>query len=113
MSTVTPGCLVQGVLAQNTDVVIYTVPAGKKALIDQMSAANTDASTRTLTVNVVPSGGSVSAANQVTPGASIAANTAVSLSEMKSQILEAGDFISIKASAADLIAVRISGRLVS
>lgn len=83
------------------------------AIIDKFTATNTDSNARTLSVHLVPSGGSADATNIVTSELSIAAGASVDLPEMKNHVLEPGDFIAAVGEVASKIVVRASGREVT
>lgn len=91
----------------------YTVPSGKKAIVDKFTATNTDASARTISIHLVPNGGAASAANLITSALSIPAGESVDLPEVKNHVLESGDFVSAIASVASKVVIRASGREVT
>ena len=91
----------------------YTAPAGTKAIFDKFTATNTDAAPQTISVHLVPSGGTAGAANQITALRSIAAGASIDLPEIKNQVLEAGDFVSAIGSVPSKIVIRASGREVT
>jgi hypothetical protein len=111
--TVTAAALINAKYASDSDNTEYTSPASTRTIIDKFTATNTDSGSQTITVNLVPSGGSVGASNIVTSALSIAAGASVDLPEMKNHVLEAGDFISAKASVASKVVIRASGRKVT
>lgn len=108
--SVTAKPLIQAKFASATDHTEYTVPGSTRAIIDKFTATNTDSSARTVSVNLVPNGGSVGASNLVTSVLSIAAGVSMELPEMKNHILASGDFISVIASVASKVVIRASGR---
>ena len=109
--TVTPACLIPAQYAPASQTALYTVPAGATVIIDSLTATNTDASTRTVTINLVPSGGAVDPNNLISDAVSITASANNVFAEMKSQILQAGDAIYVEASVASKVVVRASGRV--
>lgn len=108
--SVTARCLIEAKYAANTDTLEYTAPANTRVIVDKFTVTNTDGSSRTITVNIVPSGGSVGASNIITSAQSISAGQSTSLGEMQNHILNAGDTIYVKASVASLLVIRLSGR---
>lgn len=108
--TITAKNLIQAKYAGVAATTEYTAPVLTRTLIDKFTATNTDASARTLTINIVPSGAGVALSNTVTSALSIAAGASVTIPEMQNQILEAGDFISCTASVASKVVIRMSGR---
>ena len=111
--TVTAKTLIQSRYAGVVDTTEYTVPAATTTIIDKFTATNTDASARTVTVNLVAPSGSVSPANVITSAFSIAAGASVDLPEIKNHVLETGAFISVVASVATKVVIRASGREVT
>jgi hypothetical protein len=108
--TVTAKCLSQGLLAPNgSQLTVYTAPADTRTIIDKVSACNTDGSARTITIWIVEYLDSVATKYKVIAAQSINAGATATL-DVQNQILNAGDFIAIEASAASVVSVRISGR---
>lgn len=108
--TITAKALVDAKFASSGANTEYTAPANTRTIIDKFTATNTDSSARAITVYVVPSGQTFAAQYTVTSAFSIAANTAVELTELKNHILSAGDVISVFASVASVVVIRASGR---
>lgn len=109
--TVTAKMLANAQFATTAGVTLYTVPAGTRTIIDKLTATNTDSGgAQTVTINIVPSGQGIGAANQITSAKSIAASTAADLSENQNQILAAGDSVVASAGVNGKIVVRLSGR---
>ena len=111
--TVTPVCIIQSVVVTGSDVSVYTSPASTATIVDKFTATNTDSSNHTLNVNIIPSGGSVGAGNLVISVITVNANSTLDITQLQNQILNTGDAISVKASAASDIIVRGSGRQVT
>jgi hypothetical protein len=114
MATITPKTLVQGMLlaasAPGTPGA-YAPGVGITATIRHMRYVNTDSVARTITVHIVASGGSVSAANRILGPVSLDPGDALiddSIIEMMT-----GDFISPFASVAGVVAFRADGFEVS
>jgi hypothetical protein len=94
-------------LPNNTDATVYTVPAGKKAVLlnSTLSIAgtgglnfmNTSGSNKTIHWNIVPSGGSPATTNLATQVGTSVTNNMSSLGSPL--VIGAGDFISINDSA--------------
>ena len=108
--SITAKTLISSHFALATDNPEYTVPTSTKTIIDKFTAANTDSVARTLTINLIPTGGTLGASNILISAVSIAAGAVFDSTEMRSQILSAGDVISVKASAAGVVVIRASGR---
>ncbi len=89
----------------------YTSPVGGKGTwIDSAHSVNHSGSTANVTVNVVPSGGSVAASNLAVSAQAIAAGAQYSYPELVGRFLAAGDTIEPFASAGTAINIVIAGR---
>jgi hypothetical protein len=105
--------LFESVFAAAADTTQYTAPGGVRTIIDKFTACNNDVAARTITINIVASGGAVGAANQVVKTKSLAAGETYTFPEIVGHVLAPGDFISTNASVAGVVAVRSSGREVT
>jgi hypothetical protein len=81
-----------------------------KTIIDKFTATNTTASPVTISVNLVPTAGSVSADNTVVYNKSIQAGETYSFPELVGQVLEPGGFISTIANAGAALTLSATGR---
>lgn len=72
---------------------LHTVRAGVMLKIGRLSVANTTGSAATLTLHSIPSGGSIGADNTELAALSIAANTAVNLTELIGGLYQTGTAI--------------------
>lgn len=88
---------------------LYTVPVGVRATIDAAVATNTTGAAITLTVNLIPPGGTLGADNRLVSAASIAAGASYALPEIRLQDMSASSSINMVASATGLT-IRVSGR---
>jgi hypothetical protein len=88
----------------------YTAAAATRVIIDKFTATNITGGAITLTIYLVPSGGSAGASNTIISALSIAAGATTDLTQLQNQILNSGDFVSVFASAATSIVIRMSGR---
>lgn len=109
MATVTVKELVPGKYAENTQFTQYTAN-GCKAIIDKFTGTNVTGGNVTLSVNIVPSGGSASNSNIVTITRTLASKEVYRFPEIVGQYLDVGSFISTIAGAASSISIRVSGR---
>ena len=80
-----------------------------RAAVDKMTTTNTGAATATLTVNLLPSGGTAGASNTIIKARQIAAGECYLCPEMVGQIVEVIGSISTLASAAG-ITIACAGR---
>lgn len=106
---VTVRVLIPAKQAENSQTTQYTA-TNVKAMIDKFTATNTSAANVTLSVNLVASGGSASAANLIVDARTIAPDETYTFPELVGQVLESGGFISTIASAATSLTIRASGR---
>jgi hypothetical protein len=84
----------------------YTTPASRQDVIKDMELCNTTGAAITVILNVVPTGGSATTANQVFSSASIPANQ--TLHWTGTIVMNAGDFISTATSGVGVTAT-VSG----
>ena len=108
ITTVIPKILASAQVASG-ETTVYTVGASKAAKLAKLVLANTSASAVTVSVSVVPSGGTVDGTHKVMSAYSIAAGDSTVITEAENIWLGAGDFISVNASAATAINVLASG----
>lgn len=94
---------------ENAETTQYTA-SNVKAEIDKFTATNVTAGNVTVSVSIVPSGGAASTANRITYTKTIPPGQTWPFPELVGHVLEAGDFISTLASAANAIVGRASGR---
>lgn len=80
------------------------------AYIDKFTVTNTTSANVLFSVNVVTSGGSVSAANLIVNQRVVAPKETYTCPELIGQVLQPGDFISTLAGAAASLTMRASGR---
>lgn len=116
---VTPVVLIASQYAPGTATKMYSSPGSTNTIIDSLNACNNDASNPyTLSVWIVPSGGTPGNGNLLVNALSIAAVTTAQIiavgsgGKLAQIILGAGDSIYIAASSASKIAIQASGRAV-
>ena len=106
---ITPKSMVDGVNLTDSAVTYYTVGTGTRGVIKKATFVNDHSSVVTVTINLVPSGGSAGYANALTKARSLAAGETWTCFEMENHELETGGFISMVASVTAEIGCRISG----
>jgi len=109
---VSPTVLIDAAYASSSQTTQYTA-TNVVTIIDAFTVTNVDTVTRTISVNLVPFGGSAAATNLVVKTKSILAGQTEPLLGIVGHMLEAGDFISTIASAASALVIRASGREVT
>ena len=77
---------------------LYAAPVNTRTYVKQMDIVNTSATACTFYVHIVSSGGAVGVSNAIFYNAPIAGNTTLQWSGV--EVMNANDFIQIKASAA-------------
>lgn len=87
--------------------------ASVKTMIDKVTVTNTTGAAVTFSCNLVPSGGVVDDANAIIKDKAVAADETYVCPELVGHVLEAGDAISMIASAAASLTIRASGREVT
>lgn len=107
MATITPIKIAQGAIGTTLST-FYTVPASSTLLVKDFDICNTTAATITITMYLVPSGGTAGSSNMIVPAYSLPANAMMQWAG--TQVLNAGDFIQIVASAVGST-INISGGL--
>lgn len=93
-------------VASTTETTVYTAPAGG-AIVKQIIVANVTATAATISISIVPSGGTAGVTNRVMEQVSLAGNTTSTLD--MTAVMANGDFISIKQGTTSAITTHISG----
>lgn len=107
--TVTAKVLAEGQIVPNADTTIYTSPLSATTIIDKITCANYDTVPRTVTISIVAAGQSVGNAYYIAKR-TLAAKETYIWPEVVGQILGPEDYVSIIASNATGVNVRMSGR---
>lgn len=105
--------LASGRVSGTTATTVYTVPASSAVKIATAVLCNTSASAVTISVSVVPSGGTVDGTHVVVSNYSLAANDSVTLTELVGSLLDAGAFISVTCSTGAVITYTLTGAVSS
>jgi hypothetical protein len=103
----TPKRLAQAAPTGTSDSTIYTVPGGELAIIKQIMISNVVAGSITVAVSVVPLGGTAGISNRVVPDTTLSGKSVLVFD--LSQVMDTGDFISVKTSSANAATFTISG----
>ncbi|CAB3731146.1 hypothetical protein [Paraburkholderia rhynchosiae] len=107
--TITALPLVPDATLTNADANYYTCPVNTTAVVKRAVFTNTSASAVTITANVVRSGGSVAASNQIITSQPIAPQSTYVSPELAGLTLSAGDAIHAVASANSVVNFMASG----
>ena len=112
--TATPKVIIAAQDAPSSTTTLYTSPAaasgGKGTWVDKFTAHNHTAAAVSLTIYIVPSGGSAADSNKLIAAMGLAAGFTDTLPEVVGKFLNPGDFIAVVASAATSISVAANGR---
>jgi len=109
-TAVSPKVLYSSQLTTTADVAIYTVGAGLSAVIKHGTVCNTSGSAATITLKIIPSGGSVDGTHAVVSAYSLAAGDTLSLTGyLTGCCLGPGDSIHAQAGTANVLDVIITG----
>jgi len=101
--------LISAKLAEDAQTTQYTA-VNCTTVIDKFTATNTSAANETISVNLVPVGGTAGASNLIVDTRTIAPNETYTFPELVGQVLSPSGFISTIASDATAIVIRASGR---
>ena len=107
MATYTPVRMAGPIALTTSSATVYTVGVGKTAASKQFIFNNTSASAVTVTLNLVPNGGSLLTSNQVLSATSVPANSQLIWAADIPMI--AGDSFQALASTAAVVNLIISG----
>ena len=99
--------------AANAETTQYTAPGGTRTIIDKFTGTNTTASSATLTIKLITSGGGAGVSNTIVLNKTLAAGETYTFPEVVGHVLGPGDFISTLAGTAAAITIRASGREVT
>lgn len=97
------------VASASTDTTVYTVAASSAVKIATAVITNTGATAATVSVSVVPSGGTLDGTHKVVSSYSLAANDSTKLTEIEGAFLDAGAYISINVSNAASVNYLLTG----
>jgi hypothetical protein len=110
LASLTQALLVSQRLTTTAETTVYTVPANKAVKLAQGSLCNTAGTTVTLSLSLVPSGGTADGTHRVISGFQLSPGDTLPLGEyLGGHMLGPGDFISVIAATANAITVVISG----
>lgn len=108
ITTVTPAVLASAQVGSGTTT-IYTVPASKAAKIAKLVLSNTSAAAVTISVTLVPVGGTIDGTHRVISGYSLAAGDSTVINEIEGVWMGDGDLLAVVASAGSAVDVMLSG----
>lgn len=109
MATVRLAQLIATAHLPNAAAALFTAQTGETSTIHAATANNTTASSATVTIHIVPSGGSVADSNMIVKARSVAANTSVTIPELVNHVIPAGSAIHGFCSVATAVSLTVSG----
>lgn len=95
------------VVLTTADATLYTVPASTSVIVKQIILTNTTATNATVSVSLVPSGGTAGVGNRIVEQITVPA-FGVTILDIN-QIIPTGAFLAAKASAATTVTLTASG----
>lgn len=101
--------MVEGTVLTTSAVTQYTAPGLTKAVIKKVTVTNTTGGAQSVTLYLIPSGGSAGDASTNTIAATVPANSGVELYLAENHVLETGDFVQALASANSALTLMASG----
>jgi len=107
--TATPKKLVPGSQLTSSAATYYTCPTNTKTLIKKATFTNTDSSARTITLYLVPIGGTAGVTNILSDAVSVASLTTYEAFEAEGHILEAGGTLQALADVGAKVTFQASG----
>lgn len=105
--------LASGQLSGTTNTTVYTVPASSAVKVATAVLTNVTSSSVTVSVSVVPSGGTVDGTHKVVSSFVLAANDSTKLVEVEGAMLDAGAVVSVIASTAAAVNYLLTGAVSS
>jgi hypothetical protein len=93
----------------NSEVTVHTVPASSQEKIATAVVCNVGAAAATISVSLVPSGGTAGATNRVITAYALAAGDSTKIVELEGAMLPTGAFITINSSVASAVDYSITG----
>jgi hypothetical protein len=88
---------------------LYTAASGTRTVVKRAAFCNTSGSSVTLTVHLVPPGGSVGDSNKVVSAQSVSSGETYLAAEVESQVIEGTGSLQASASASGSISAIVSG----
>lgn len=102
--------LVEGVVLTTSAVAYYTTSSKVTSAITKATVTNTTGTSATVTVYIVPPGGSPAAANTIISAQPIAAGHSIDLFQLHGQkLVTAGESLQALASAGSALSLRVTG----
>ena len=109
---ITAATLIQSKTAETAQTTQYT-STNVKTRIEKFTATNTGSTGATISVNLVPSGGTVAATNLIVSAKALSPGETYTFPEVVGHVLTEGAFISTIVSASATITIRASGIIIT
>lgn len=107
-ATIEPKVIRSAYLPITTEAAQYTVPASTSIKVATASITNVTASAVTVSLSVVPTGGTLNGSQRVLNSYSLPANDTLELSWLKGAMLGPGDFIAGLAGTASAVVLTVT-----
>ena len=107
--TATPKKIIPGSLLTASAATYYTAPTNTRTLIKKVTFTNNDTVARTVTLYLVPLGGTASTSNILIKAAPVGPSVTYEGFEVEGQVLEPGGFIQALADSAGQVTLQASG----
>lgn len=104
MSTITKKAFAPAQLTASA-ATYYTCPANTRANFKKLTVTNNDSSARTVTIYLVPSGGSAGVTNIITKTKTVAAAESADIYEVEGHSINASDFLQALADSASQVTI--------
>lgn len=105
--------LASGQVSGTSASTVYTVPAASLVKLVTAVLCNVSGSAVTVSVSIVPAGGTAGSSNRIVSGYSLAAGESIVLNEVAGGLLDAGAFVSVQCSAGSSVNYLLTGLLAS
>jgi hypothetical protein len=109
MALSTPEKIIPGSQLTGSAATYYTAPANTRTIITSMSLCNTTATARTVTIYLIPSGGSASDSNTIVKNCLVPAYDTRVVYEAQRQVIKTAGFIQALADSASAVTLQASG----
>lgn len=106
-------CVVESQYAPNAETGIYAPGTGVRGTLLKFTATNVTGTAATITIKLIPAGGSASAENTITLTKSVEPGGYYAFPELIGHTLNPGDSLSVIAGTASALVIRCTAREVS
>lgn len=112
-ATLFPSVAIINQFAINSDLTLYTSPAGQSTIVDSFNVINKDAVAQTISIYVIPIGQFKADQYLIVNAQSVQAGQTQAINALKNFVIPSGSYLLASASANSVLLVQASGRQVS